>query len=106
MYFPLNAPHAPLVPSNEFVGKSGISPYADFVLQVDWTVGQVLEALERNDVAKDTLVIFTSDNGFSPAGDFETQSYSWAHSLYVFWGGQAGFFFGGYPIHFFGGGRG
>ncbi len=100
MYFPLNAPHAPLVPSNEFVGKSGISPYADFVLQVDWTVGQVLEALERSDVAKDTLVIFTSDNGFSPAGNLKLQLDHGHNPNYVFRGTKADIFEGGHHIPF------
>ena len=63
LYFPLTAPHFPIVPTPEFQGKSGAGLYGDFVAQVDWTVGQVLEALERAGLASDTLVVFTSDNG-------------------------------------------
>jgi arylsulfatase A-like enzyme len=64
LYFPLTAPHTPLAPTQEWQGKSGLnSPYADLVMQVDATVGRVLEALDRAGVANSTLVIFTSDNG-------------------------------------------
>lgn len=63
LYFALTAPHHPVVPTAEFRGKSGAGDYGDFVAQTDWTVGQVLAALDRTKLAKDTLVIFTSDNG-------------------------------------------
>lgn len=63
LYFPLTAPHKPVWPARRFVGRTVLGPYGDFVHQVDWTVGQVLEALERNGIADDTLVFFTSDNG-------------------------------------------
>ena len=73
LYLPLPAPHAPILPSREFQGKSGINAYADFVMQVDDTVGQVLAALDRAGLADSTLVIVTSDNGcagrqFPPIG--------------------------------------
>ena len=71
LYFPLTAPHTPILPTGEFRGKSGTNPYGDFVLQVDHTVGRILDALDRNGIAGKTLVIFTSDNGCSPYADFE-----------------------------------
>ena len=71
LYLPLNAPHTPILPAREFVGKTGIGSYGDFAFQVDWTVGQVMDALERTGEAKDTLIIFTSDNGCSPMANFE-----------------------------------
>ena len=63
LYFPLTAPHLPIVPTEEFKGKSKAGNYGDYVVEVDWAVGQVLEALDRNGLAESTLVIFTSDNG-------------------------------------------
>ena len=66
LYMPLTAPHTPIVPAKEFRGKSQAGKYGDFVHQVDWTAGQVVEALEKHGMADNTLVIFTSDNG-SPA---------------------------------------
>ena len=63
LYFAPLTPHQPLVPNEEFVGKSEAGVYGDFVAELDWSVGQILEALERTGCADDTLVIFTSDNG-------------------------------------------
>ncbi len=67
LYLPLNSPHTPLVPSAAWRGKSGLGDYADFVMQTDAVVGDVLEALEKSGLADNTLVIVTSDNGCSPA---------------------------------------
>lgn len=63
LYVPLTAPHTPIAPAAEFSGKSKAGRYGDFVHQVDWTVGQILTALQRNGLADNTLVLFTSDNG-------------------------------------------
>jgi len=63
LYFPLTAPHKPTLPHKRFVGSTGLGPYGDFVVQVDWTVGQILNALESAGVDENTLVIYTSDNG-------------------------------------------
>ena len=63
LYLPLTSPHSPVVPNEEFKGKSGIGNYGDFVCEVDWVVGQVDAALESSGLSDDTLVIFTSDNG-------------------------------------------
>ena len=68
LYFALTAPHVPLIPESRFVGTSGLGYYGDYVAQVDWTVGQVLDALGRAGIADDTLLVFTSDNG-SPMDD-------------------------------------
>jgi len=73
LYFSLTAPHTPIAPSDEFIGKSGAHRYGDWVHQVDWTVGQVMRALEETGQAENTLVLFTSDNG-SPARDGEDMS--------------------------------
>lgn len=68
LYMPLTAPHTPIAPDAASRGKSRAGAYGDFVYEVDRVVGQVLEALERNGLSEDTLVIFTSDNG-SPGRD-------------------------------------
>ena len=63
LYFPLTAPHYPIVPTSVFKGRSQAGDYGDYVAQVDGTVGEVLSALARTGLATNTLVFFTSDNG-------------------------------------------
>jgi arylsulfatase A len=63
LYFPLTAPHKPVLPHSRFQGSTKLGPYGDFIAQVDWTVGQVLEAIDQCRIASNTLVIYTSDNG-------------------------------------------
>jgi arylsulfatase A-like enzyme len=65
LYFPMTSPHEPVVPTERFAGKSGIAPIADFVMETDWSVGEVLKALENAGIVDNTLVIFTADNGHS-----------------------------------------
>ncbi|MBI1370485.1 MAG: sulfatase-like hydrolase/transferase [Planctomycetes bacterium] len=67
LYLPLNSPHTPIVPSKEWQGRSGLGAYGDYVMQTDDVVGQVLDAIGRAGIADNTLVVFTSDNGCSPA---------------------------------------
>ncbi len=63
LYFAHNAPHVPLYPSQDFVGRSPRGTYGDVVSEVDASVGQLLDELAKLGIADDTLVIFTSDNG-------------------------------------------
>ena len=63
LYLSLTSPHTPLSVNEEWKGKSGLGDYADLVMETDAIVGQVLSALEEGGVAKETLVLFTSDNG-------------------------------------------
>lgn len=67
LYLPLASPHTPWVPTKAFEGSSEMDAhggqYGDFVAEVDWTVGQVMEALKRTGQAENTLLIVTSDNG-------------------------------------------
>lgn len=71
LYLPLCSPHTPIVPSPEWQGKSSLGDYGDYVMQTDAVLGMVCDALERNELANNTLVIFTSDNGCSKAADTE-----------------------------------
>ena len=66
IYMPLTSPHTPLSVNDIWKGKSGINAYADFVMETDAVVGQVMEALETHNAVKSTLVLFTSDNGCAP----------------------------------------
>ncbi len=55
--------HGPLAPNQRFKGTSPIGVYGDFINELDWSVGEILKALERNYLSKNTIVIFSSDNG-------------------------------------------
>jgi arylsulfatase A-like enzyme len=66
LYFALTSPHEPVSPSAAFRGRSGIAPVADFLMETDWAVGEVLRALDEGGRARDTIVIFTADNGHAP----------------------------------------
>ena len=67
LYLPLTSPHTPITPGAKFKGKyPQYSWYADFMAETDWVVGQVLEQLKESGLDDETMVIFTSDNGFAP----------------------------------------
>ncbi|WP_162339890.1 sulfatase family protein [Cyclobacterium salsum] len=70
LYFALPAPHTPILPLTEFMGKSNSNMYGDFMLQVDDVVGQIIGALEKKGMLENTVIIFTSDNGCSPRADY------------------------------------
>jgi arylsulfatase A-like enzyme len=74
VYLALTAPHTPIVPRGEFIGRSQAGLYGDFVAETDWAVGEILAALK--DVGRETssLVIFTSDNGASPGAQGDRPS--------------------------------
>jgi len=63
LYFGTNDIHVPRWPHPQFAGKTGMGPRGDAILQFDWTIGQVLDALERNGLTDNTIVIISSDNG-------------------------------------------
>ena len=63
LYLAHSMPHIPLFASEEFSGRSKASLYVDVIEEIDWSVGQVLEALKRNNLYKNTVVVFSSDNG-------------------------------------------
>jgi arylsulfatase A len=63
LYVAHNMPHVPLHVSDRFKGKSQQGLYGDVIMEIDWSVGQILAALKRHGIDEQTLVIFTSDNG-------------------------------------------
>ena len=67
LYLPYASPHTPVVPTDEWKGKSGLGAYADFVMQNDAAIGDVLCALDEAGLRDNTIVYFGSDNGFAPA---------------------------------------
>lgn len=100
LYLPLNAPHTPILPTPEWQGKSGLNPYADFVMQTDATIGAVLDALDKHELTDNTLVILTSDNGCSPQAKYDELLPKGHNPSYVFRGTKADIFDGGHRVPF------
>ena len=100
LYFPLNAPHTPIVPTDEWKGKSGLNIYGDFTMQVDATVGQILDALDEHGLTNDTLVIFTTDNGCSPQANFKELKVKGHEPSHIYRGHKADIFEGGHRVPF------
>jgi arylsulfatase len=63
LYLPHSMPHVPLGVSDKFRGRSEQGLYGDVIMEIDWSVGEIVRALEENDLLENTLLIFTSDNG-------------------------------------------
>ena len=63
LYVPHTMPHVPLAVSDKFKGKSKRGLYGDVIMEIDWSVGQILERLKQNGLDENTLVVFSSDNG-------------------------------------------
>jgi arylsulfatase A-like enzyme len=66
LYYASPIPHQPWAPMKKFQGKSGLGDYGDFVMQLDWVVGEINQALKKTGLERNTLLIFTSDNGTGP----------------------------------------
>jgi len=63
LYVPHSMPHVPLHVSDKFKGRSERGLYGDVIMEIDWSVGQIMAALRKHDIDEQTLMIFTSDNG-------------------------------------------
>ena len=98
LYLPLNSPHTPIAPSVEWRGKSALNPYGDFVMQTDWSIGRVIETIDSLELADNTLLIVTSDNGCSPSARFDELAAKGHSPNYVFRGYKADIYDGGHRI--------
>lgn len=63
LYLAHSMPHVPLAVSDKFRGKSEQGLYGDVLMEIDWSVGRIMEVLSKNGILENTLIIFTSDNG-------------------------------------------
>jgi arylsulfatase A-like enzyme len=100
LYLALASPHTPTLPTAEFAGRTRTNPYGDFVVQVDATVGAILDRLDALGISRDTMVVFTSDNGCSPAANLgELKAFGHDPSA-GFRGHKADLFEGGHRVPF------
>lgn len=100
LYFPLTAPHTPIVPQRDLRGTTPVGPYGDFVSQVDAVLGEIYQALERAGVLDNTLLIFTSDNGASPAVKLEELAEMGHYPNGLWRGHKADLYEGGHRVPF------
>ena len=98
LYLPLPAPHTPILPSEEFRGRTGLNDYGDYVVMVDDVVGKVRQALRDNGLAENTLLVFTADNGCSPEANFAELREKGHSPNYIWRGAKADLFDGGHRI--------
>ena len=98
LYLALPAPHTPIVPVPPFKDASGLNPYADFVMQVDHHMGQLLGAVKDAGLDDNTLVIFTSDNGCSPQANFPLLQEQGHNPSGIYRGHKADIYEGGHRV--------
>ncbi len=98
LYLPYASPHTPTAPSPQWQGKSGLNAYADFVMQQDECLGQVLAALDRLNLKDNTIVFFTSDNGCSNQADLPALRAQGHDPVRPFRGHKADIFEGGHRV--------
>ena len=100
LYLALPSPHTPILPTEEWQGKSGLNPYADFVVMIDDYMGRLTKTLEEQGIAENTMVVFTSDNGCSPQADFDILAEKGHDPSAVYRGHKADIFEGGHRVPF------
>lgn len=99
LYFPLPSPHAPIIPTDEYRGTSQAGPYGDYVYETDVMVGRLLQALEKHGFEKNTLVVFSADNGPEKYAYDRLQKYGhWSSG--IFRGVKRDVFEGGHHVPF------
>ena len=101
LYVPLSSPHGPVVPSEDWQNKSGLNAHADFVMQTDHTVGQIVKAIDDAGLRENTLIVFSSDNGTSGPTSHMTELNQMGHyPSWILRGSKADIWDGGHRIPF------
>lgn len=100
LYLPLPSPHTPILPTEKYKGKSGLSDYGDFMIMIDDYMGRLLDKVDEKGIAENTLIIFTSDNGCSPAAGIKEMQELGHFPSSIYRGHKADIFEGGHRIPF------
>lgn len=99
IYLALPSPHTPIVPTKDFKGKSGVTEYGDYVMETDWAVGEIMKSVESLGIAENTLLFFSSDNGFAPyvLPEYDVEKLG-HYPSYLFRGHKADIWEGGHRV--------
>lgn len=100
LYLALPSPHTPILPSKEWQEKSGLNPYGDFVMMVDDYIAQLVDAVNEAGIENNTLIIFVTDNGCSPAAKINELEAKGHNPSYKSRGHKADIFEGGHHVPF------
>lgn len=100
LYYALPAPHTPILPTTEFLGRSNTNMYGDFILQVDDVVGRLVQALKDKNQYENTIIIFASDNGCSPKANFPELARVNHNPSLIYRGHKADIYEGGHRVPF------
>ncbi len=100
LYLPLPSPHTPILPTEAWQGKSGLNPYGDFVMMVDDYIHQLMAAVKKAEIEDNTLVLFVTDNGCSPAAKIDELIAGGHYPNGIYRGHKADIYEGGHRIPF------
>jgi arylsulfatase A len=99
LYLPYTSPHLPVIPLEQFRGKSACGAYGDFMMETDWHIGKVMEALDAQGLSQNTLIVFSSDNG--PENPWKKRIDEYQHySSGVYREGKRSIYEGGHRVPF------
>ncbi len=99
LYLAYTSPHKPVIPLPQFRGKSSAGAYGDFMIETDWHVGRILEFLDRSQLAQNTLIVYTSDNGPETTWRYREKTYNHS-SAGPFREGKRSIYEGGHRVPF------
>ena len=100
LYLALPSPHTPILPAEEWKEKSNLNPYADFVMMIDHYIGDLQNTIRESGIEENTLFIFTTDNGCSPAAGISEMKERGHYPNYIYRGHKADIFEGGHRVPF------
>jgi arylsulfatase A len=100
LYLALASPHTPILPTPDWQARSRVNAYADFTMETDWSVGQILQVLDEQGLTENTMVLFATDNGCSPEADLPELAAAGHHPSGPFRGHKADLFEGGHRVPF------
>lgn len=100
LYLALPSPHTPILPLEEWQGKSNLNPYGDFMMMIDDYMGQLTQTIKEAGIEDNTIVIFTSDNGCSPAAKIGEMVEKNHYPSYIYRGHKADIYEGGHRVPF------